>query len=341
MSSDSRVFVIDISAREKHPNADNLDIVMAFGGYPVICNRKDWEGVTKAAYIPIDMVVPNKSEFSFLGKEGKLRDKDRRIRAKRLRGVFSMGLLIPAPDGSEVGDDVTEILQITKYEPEEHLTGARPGCKFLPGDSEPDPGYIPFKYDIENIRKYYSLLKEGEEVILTEKTHGANALYLYRDGRLWVRSRQLYKKPDVAGLWADLAKKYNFEKLLKEIEGIALFGEVYGQVQDLKYGLEDTDFVAFDAYNTNKQKFLDYDEFISVVDKLNEISKLKIKTAPMLYRGPWISLEHAKSFAEGPTVVGNGACVREGFVLRVPRERFEKSLGRFILKLHGEGFLLR
>lgn len=279
MSSDSRVFVIDISAREKHPNADNLDIVMAFGGYPVICNRKDWEGVTKAAYIPIDMVVPNKSEFSFLGKEGKLRDKDRRIRAKRLRNIFSMGLLYPAPEGSEIGDDVTDILEITKYEVEDCVDGSRPGCKFLPGDSEADPGYIPFKYDIENIRKFHKLLIVDEEIILTEKTHGANAAFLFRDDRLWVRSRSLYKKPDMPGLWSDLAKKYAFLDTLKNIEGIALFGEVYGQVQDLKYGLDDTEFVAFDAYNTYKQTFLDYDDFIKVVEKINEISERKVKTA--------------------------------------------------------------
>lgn len=323
------------------PNADKLDIVTIFGGYPVICNREDWQGITKAAYIPVDMVVPDRTEYSFLGKDGKLREKDRRIKAKRLRGIFSMGLLIPAPKGSDIGDDVTDLLEIIKYEPEEYINGSRPGCKFLPGDSEPDPGYIPFKYDIENIRKYHSLLKEGEEVILSEKTHGANALYLFRDNRLWIRSRTLYKKPDMPGLWADLANKYNFSELLKIIEGIALFGEVYGQVQDLKYGLEDTDFMAFDAYDTIKQKFLDYDDFVSIVTKLNEISERKIKIAPVLYRGPWVNLEHAKPFAEGKSILGNEACIREGFVLKVAKERFEFGLGRMILKLHGEGFLLR
>jgi hypothetical protein len=59
----------------------------------------------------------------------------------------------------------------------------------------------------------------------------------------------------------------------------------------------------------------------------------------VLHRGPWSAALCA--LAEGPTVIGEGAHVREGFVVRPVRERVDRRAGRVVLKLHGEGYLLR
>src|SRR5690349_21772622 len=96
---------------EKHPNADALSLVTVFDAYVLCVRTADWEGVTQAAYLPPDSVVPNTEEYAFL--EGKTR-----IKAKKLRGIVSQGMLVPAPEGSSIGDDVAEALKITHYEPE-------------------------------------------------------------------------------------------------------------------------------------------------------------------------------------------------------------------------------
>ena len=67
--------------------------------------------------------------------------------------------------------------------------------------------------------------------------------------------------------------------------------------------------------------------------------RLDIPAVPELYRGPW-SPDLAR-LAEGATVLGNGAHVREGWVVRPVRERVHPDLGRVILKRHGEGYLTR
>src|SRR3989338_1193541 len=90
---------------EPHPNADTLSIVKVFD-YTVCVRTVDWQDKSIGAYIPPDSVVPNDANFAFL--QGKTR-----IKVRRLRGVVSMGLLVPAPAGSQIGQDVAELLGVT------------------------------------------------------------------------------------------------------------------------------------------------------------------------------------------------------------------------------------
>lgn len=45
--------------------------------------------------------------------------------------------------------------------------------------------------------------------------------------------------------------------------------------------------------------------------------------------------------AEGASVLARGACIREGFVVRPTRERFDERIGRVIAKLVGETYHTR
>ncbi len=310
------------------------------------------------------MLVPDTKQFRFLRSPSTKPGTPVRIKAKRLRGVFSMGLLVRPPTDAVEGDDVTDALSITKWELEEVSSRhpSRPGGKFLPGDAENDPGFLPAYTDIENLRKWRSVM-DGDEVVVTEKIHGANAGFVWHakgdaEPRLWVRSRRQFKKPDGGGIWADVAKQYRFDEVLRKVcPGVALFGEVYGQVQevygqvqDLTYGFGDrADLVLFDAFDLTTMRYFDYDDFKGLVERVNAAlfdlymdspDVVRLRTAPILYRGPF---DYAKiaSLAEGVTILGAGVHVREGVVVKPVRERFHERLGRVILKLAGEGYLTR
>jgi len=155
---------------EKHPNADKLSIVRVYN-FTVVVNTEDWQGVEKAVYIQPDSVLPDKPEYRFLKETGNLRkerdalndfvragvkpdDYDQqlaaieakidantkylRITVRKLRGVMSMGMLLPAPEGSNIGDDVAEQLGITHYEPPamDEIDGSR---KHAGSDVAPPP----------------------------------------------------------------------------------------------------------------------------------------------------------------------------------------------------------
>lgn len=316
--SEFNVEVVRLGPVLKHENADALEITHVHGGYPCIIKSGSFREGDLAAYVPIDALVQtSRPEFSFVG----LRPLER-IRAKKLRGVFSMGLLVPAPDGAVEGDDVREALGVEKWEPAIDL-----GTSAL-ADPPPEGPPIPV-YDLEGLRKLKWMLVEGEEVVITEKIHGCNARFFHDGTRLWVGSRAQWKREEGDGLWWPVARA--MESQVESLGGLVLYGEVFGQVQDLKYGQSGAAFRAFDIYSRETGRFLDY----AASRALCEANS--IATVPELYRGPWS--ESLMSLAEGESTLAKH--VREGFVVRPVRERRDPRHGRVVLKMVGQGYLLR
>ena len=312
--------VITVGPVRKHENADTLDITKV-GDFPVVVRRGEIKEGDKCVYIPIDSIVPSSDpRFAWLGKHT-------RIRAARLRGVFSMGLLIPADNDMCVGDDVAQRLGITKWEPPEPPT-------IMGGETIKHPSWMLFYTDIDHLRKYPDVLKEGEEVVITEKIHGCNSRFAYRDGQLWVGSHKTMKKMDENNLWWKIAKEYDLENKLKNYPDLILFGEVYGSVQDLSYGVEKgkNKFVAFDIFDFNAGGYLSYEKFESITTTLD------VPIAPVLYRGPWKN-ELKGVYGGGKSTLGDN--ISEGFVVRPVIERYDEKCGRVVLKYISEDYLCR
>lgn len=323
MSSESNVEVVRIGAIRKHQNADSLSITDIHGGYPVIFRTGDYAEGDLAVYVPIDSIVPDTEAWAFLGGH-------RRIKAKRLRGVFSMGMLAKAPDGLNEGHDVRELLEITKWEPEIERDGKVRG-ESLGGEPPPKGPPVPV-YDVEGWRKWKCALTDGEEIVATEKIHGANARVFFDGDRLWVGSRTQWKAEATDAQWWPTIMRTEWPALLAKHPDVVVFGEVFGQVQDLKYGhATGSSFRAFDIYDRVRGEWYDHDRAIAFAGLVG------IPWVPILYRGPWN--EDARSLAEGKSTFADH--VREGIVVKPVRERRDKSLGRVILKLVGEGYLLR
>lgn len=328
--SEWKVQVVKVGKLEKHQNADRLLITKVFD-YPVITGvQENYQEGDLAVYVPIDSVVPaDDPRWAFLQGHN-------RIKAKRLRGIFSMGLLAKAEAGMTEGEIVADKLRITKYEPP------------LPASTGGEAEHCPFdwpKYtDLESIRRYPDVLKDGEEVILTEKIHGTSARYVWNEGRLWVGSHTEVKREMPESAYWKPVKFFELDKRLSAIPGIAIYGEVYGWIQDLRYGHGpgSVGLVLFDAMDLKSMRYLDVDPFLELA------RMLEIPTVPILYRGPWkIDL---RAMAEGQTLLGNPYDsfehkpidqIREGFVVRPVKERFDERIQRVALKYHGEGYLTR
>jgi len=167
-----------------HENADNLEIAIVLGDYPVIIKKGQFKTGDLCSYICIDAMLDiTRPEFSFLDKP--------RIRAKKLRGVYSQGLLIEAPPGFNEGDSVIDHFGIKKFaypEEMEDILGMseeerkkyylpKIDAQFLAKirgghQCSPPKGWSPVYYDLEALRKYSRAFQEGEEVVITEKIDG-------------------------------------------------------------------------------------------------------------------------------------------------------------------------
>lgn len=358
------VEVVRIGAIEKHPNADTLSLTKVHGGYPVLFKTGEFKTGDLAVYIPVDSIVPATEDWAWLAPAGSaLREKDRRIRAKKLRGIFSMGLLAKAPIGARVGSDVADQLGITKYDPDADRTPpyqrkAQPGpwyarlWRYLFGPKDPTRPlappklkFLPGVYDIEPFRKYGRYWFEaGELVVVTEKIHGQNASFVHDGKKLHIKSRTRWRRNDPTedgNTWAQVAKKYDLAKKLEAYPGVVLFGETYGNNSDMPYGVDranDGDsFVAFDAFDSNSGRWLDYDQF----EKLCEA--LDVRTVPVLAVIAWSDAQYDAliPLAEGSSILPGAKHLREGFVIKPVRERQINGGQRVILKMAGEGYLTR
>jgi RNA ligase (TIGR02306 family) len=367
--SDWQPQIVKIEKVIKHPDADALDVATVLGDYPVIVKRDEYREGDIAGYIPIDSIVPDTDQFYFLCpllKEkyeeferdtlvtkdrvigpkyavGAVPEKYRRIKAKKIRGRYSQGMLVQLPlsDSVEIGSSIVELFNLKKWEEEEEDN--IPNAKKSRGanaEKAPTGWSIPY-YDIEGLRKYVECLGANEEIVLTEKVHGSNAAFCHDGERLWVKSRNFYKKMDEDDPWWDVAIRYGLAEKLAKYPFHVFFGELYGTVKGFRY---DCEIVAgqmhskirfFDIWDAKAMRYLDYDPFVAMVTELG------LDLMSELYRGIWLGKEEMYPYAEGLTTLG-GKHIREGFVLRTTTERYEPRLdSRMHVKLVGEGYNLQ
>lgn len=301
---------------EPHPNADSLSVVKIFnGGYQCVVRTKDWIGADRGAFIVPDSIVPtDRPEFTFL--EGHTR-----VRVRRFRGVLSQGLLVPAPAGSEIGDDVATILGVTRYEPPESFSTG--------GETGPAPEGIYPSYDVEDWHRYEHLLQDGEPVAITEKLHGASARYVCVNHIFYAGSRKEWKRQSPHILWWKVASENTWiEAWCREHPGIALYGEVYGSVQSLTYGAKPGHawFRAFDIFENGRP--WNWTDF--------EFSLEEEHRVPVLYYGPYVH-NIALSLSRGQSTLADN--MREGCVIRPMLERSDVEIGRVQLKLVSDEYL--
>jgi RNA ligase (TIGR02306 family) len=360
--STHEVKVYRIAEIEPHPNAHSLGLVR-IEGFTAIVRLGDFKPGDLAAYIEPDYVVPDTEQFAFL--QGKLR-----IRCKRLRGTWSQGLLIHAPSGAREGECVMERLGVTRYEPP--MVGVRGprGAGGLLGNDGTERPHASLTglsaYDLENWRKHKNTLTPGERVYITEKLHGCNGRFSYRAGRMWVGSRNQWKRsgeltavqrflarvrralvtvlPIIRRLWRpypDLragnvwwrALKTNpwIEAFCRANQDCVLYGEVFGSVQDLKYGAKDGEvfFRAFDVLRGTK--WVDAEEFARMLPAEHRV--------PVLFEGEYCPVKTEElSRLEKSTLADHLA---EGIVIKPAAERWCDRVGRVALKLVSDRYLER
>lgn len=349
-STEWQVRVARLTNVRPHPGADFLDLADV-EGYSVIVRRGEFAEGSLCVYVPRDSVVSEGDPlFAFLGSS-------RRIRPKKLRGVFSDGLVMPVlcPNWVE-GQDVAADLRIVRYEPE--MSAALRG-----GSALPDPGIAP-SYDLHPLRRYRDAFRDGDRVVITEKIHGTNARFaLDADGKFWAGSRNQWKRESDDDLWWRVARQYNMAGVLEELHtmlgpppgirseraALVLYGEVFGPNVQKGFGHGVThgtlQFRAFDLKvgPSHTRSFLFWEALELALEEVG------IDVAPVLYRGLF-SMDAVRRHAEGVTSLYGGTNVREGVVVRLAdddrptwwEDQYrDPQWGRWVLKYHGEGYLLK
>ena len=302
-------------------------------GWELVVKKGEFQVGDPCVYCEIDCLMPERPEFEFLKPRGM------RIRTVKLRGQVSQGIcfplsILPAGSSASEGDDVTEALGITKYEPPipANLAGKVKGVF---------PGFLP-KTDETRIQVLQEVLDQfrGTICYLTEKLDGSSVTYYLKDGEFGVCSRnlELLETPDNS-IWR-VARELDVEAKLRSMSGdFALQGEIIGEgVQGNKYKLRGQSVRFFNVFDIAGYRHLDYAEFVRVFESL------QLPTVPLL-RDDYALSSDIKELVQLAIATSqlNPAMPREGIVIRPLSEQRTSTagLGRVSFKAINPEFLLK
>lgn len=308
----------------KHPDADKLSLVLIGDYAQAIINTEQWQGKSKAVFIPGQNYVPvNREEFSFMktkeGQEWAL------VKHCKLRGVRSDGILIPVPNDTPVGEDWAERLGVKHKEDEESFESEK-----FAGDRVSGPsGLVITKYDIDGPKDHLSCFIEGEEVVATLKVHGTNSKFLYHEGQQFIGGRTQWQKLDNTTVYSTcFAQHPSIQAFCEANQDLILWGEVYNCQGKYNYGLppKNYGFAAFDITTKVGGEYLNFDHFMELC------AKHAVPISPVVYRGPF-SKDKMLELAENPPALLGGNHVQEGIVIKPVVERKNRRLHRLVYKL--------
>ena len=296
------------------------------GEYVVYCEPDSWVPTELAPFLS-----KGKEPREYNGVKGE------RLRTVRLRGQLSQGLLLPTSvlnftenkfDESEIGNDVSERLGVTKLE------APIPAC--LAGVARSTfPADVP-KTDqirLQNLKDFYQLLSQHTWEV-TEKLHGSSlTMLLDKQGDFHVCSRNLDLKFDEQNAYWKAALMYDVEQKMKahKLEGYAIQGELIGEGLNGNQYKTTLDFYVFDVYDVNKAQYLTAEQRVKLCYDLG------LKHVPCLHEQYVAKMGDTKdtllAYAEGKSML-NGS-EREGLVFKSiqnPDVSFKVVSNRWLIK---------
>lgn len=326
-----------------HPNADSLDIGI-ISGYQVVTRKGVYKDGDVVVFVPEKSILPDAIIEEYFDR-AHLKGADKnRVGNIRLRGEVSTGVTLPeavAPDAPP-GEDISELLGITKYEPPVPLG--------MQGEVEPLHINVT-RHDVEQFGQYYDEFDPYEDVVISEKVHGSQAAYvLDAENNFYASSKGLLSKGLVikesetnlywkAAVNSDIKNKMLMVKNyisdwallvgedLYEVNSVQFFGEaIPAQGGNWEYGSKTPRVLLFDVRVKvgNQEETIEYDSLPQ---------EIKDMWVPIIYKGKF-SEANPYELAKGKEQVsGKELHIREGVVLRPARSRFAKDGRRLMVKI--------
>jgi len=330
--------LVTVQKIEEIKSIDGADKIIAarVKGWWVVAHKDEFNVEDKVLYYEIDSFLPVIPEYEFLTKgnspkkmivDGK-EVEGIRLKTIKLRGQLSQGLIMPLSlfglleNNSEVGEDVSELLGVLKYEP------PIPAC--MSGKIKGFfPGFLR-KTDEERIQNMADVLTG---FYATEKLDGTSATYYKKDGVFGVCSKNIELEKGGTVYW-QIAEKLELEDKLPE--GLCLQGEIVGEgIQGNSLKIKGKQIYFFSAYNISSGRYLDFGNFCELINGLD------LKMVPMVNDNFSLpnTLEEILSLAEGKSLL-NPEAEREGIVVR-PKTEMDYKGFRLSFKVISNKYLLK
>jgi RNA ligase (TIGR02306 family) len=303
--------------------ADRIELAVVDGWKVVVAKDVQHKVGDLVIYCEIDSFLPIREEFEFLRKSSykKMGDQEGfRLRTAKMKGQISQGLILPIfvlnPPDTNIyvqpfeGLDVTEMLDIVKYEPPipANLAGKVKGLF---------PSFL-IKTDeerVQNIAVEYSALcfQSKHQFYVTEKLDGSSATFYINNGEFGVCSRNLELLETENNSFWKVARELKLEENLRALEkNICLQGELIGEsIQGNPYGIKGQTVRFFSVYQIDSRTRL------GIKDLEDICFMIGLQTVPILESNFLLpnTIEEMLQYAEGKSAL-NPKTEREGVVVR-------------------------
>lgn len=311
-----------ISALDRHPNADRLQLATILG-WQIVVRQEEVQVNQKVIFCEIDSLLPvNANWLPLAVKDRIVRDNIKdifHVKTIKLRGEISQGLIVPLLSDMtdfDIDTNVAELLNITKYEPP-----TLSGQYSLQQNKKIDdfPSHLIKKSDEHRIQskpKYLTVFN-NKPYYMSVKMDGTSVTYLIdpSTSEFLVCSHNMKRdyptNVKTCPYW-QIAQKYELEDKLRAYPYFAIQGEICGpNVQKNLSELKELQFFAFTLVNITTGQRSIFEEFINFCETIN------IPTVPIEERGNSFNYTTVKELlakARGMYKDTNNA--REGLVVR-------------------------
>ncbi|AMR57334.1 putative RNA ligase [Pseudomonas phage vB_PsyM_KIL3b] len=360
MSERKLARVVLIDSLHEIAGADRIELAIV-GGWQVVVQKGLYEPMaTKAVFFEVDSLLDTERPYfadAANWSSKLLHNIDGRIHARvktmKLRKQLSQGYMIPLTEtgfNGQVGDDMTKVLGVVKYEKAEEASmnnaggmGVKTGTSALGF-----PKFIP-KTDqtrVQNITNLYlKAVADGEEFEESFKLDGSSLTAFVHDGVAGVASRNVgFRMEDEkrsflstlsrfvdhvrnrglrAAKWERVIKKDDnaftqmatdaglIEAIRRDGRNLAIQGEMCGpSIQKNFEGLEENTFFCYDVFLIDEQRYM------LPAERIKFCTDQGVRHVPVNYTGPLPTPTVATALirADGPS--GLNGKFREGYVYK-------------------------
>lgn len=264
-----------ISSLTPIENADMIELAH-IDGWGVVVKKGEFNEGDLGVYFEVDSLLPEEPRYEFLRKSCYVSKSQNgsgfRLRTIKLRKTLSQGLLLPLNSFPELvnvkeGDEVTEYLNVKKYEPiiPQQLAGKIKG-NFPLGIPKTDQERIQNLFGKNDYEK-----RKYETYEVTLKLHGTSCTIYEMDNRFGVCSRNLDLEETEDNVYWIVARKYDLENKIKQLgfTNIAIQGEIMGPgLLGNRENFNEYIYFVYDIWNIETQKYLTSQERLDICDAL-------------------------------------------------------------------------
>ncbi|MFA5048377.1 MAG: RNA ligase family protein [Patescibacteria group bacterium] len=301
-------------------------------GWNLCVKKGEFKEGDKCIFFECDCVLPDGPGWSEF-----MRSRKFRVCTIRFAGHIFQGLALPCSvlPGSEEFDfdtEITEQLNVKKYEPQLHNGGAKMGQS-----SGAFPCFIPKTDEIRLQSKPRLLdeLRSAGSYYVSIKVDGTSSTFCY-DNEFCACSRNWKKRDNETNIYWKMARKYNLQEVLKD-KMVAIQGEIAGPgIQQNRLRLLELDLFVFDIFDIKKGRYFGLNDMLDFC----EANKLRTVPIESIIVGNEISplstwIKRAEGIYEGTDQQ------REGIVIRPLVPTYSSTLcGRLSFKVINNLYLL-